>query len=479
MTNLLSPVRVSISCSTIVRTLLVWTYMLCLTSDAQGQTPNFLGFGPNAGIDRLSINPALGAQGDYIWEARVLSGHLFGETDYTQIRNTTLFGLPSATRDLRIIFNQFEIPEQRTGDILVFDEDGGPKSVYARINVGGPSFTYGLQNGGRIGLFTGFRSHLSSDFLPENLGVYELNESFNTNVINIEPSNLSTAIWAEIGAHFSKQVEDLSFGFNFKYMMGLEGAHITSNVTEAYEFVDSIVTVSGAPLYDISFTTGTLSSSQLLSDINGRGIGFDLGFAYQVHNDLLVGIAINDIGVIQYDSNVEIYDPEILADITTVRTQDFRGNNSLRGLIDQFQNDQDIRPDVFGVFSIGLPTRLTLSGDYRYSDKVSISGQLSQRFALFQNSLLANNLLTLVPRYESRNVTVSLPITLYEYSSARLGIALSVGPITIGTDHLTSVFIPGSFDGSDFYFSFNLYPFGGNQNRSRNSRGKEVLCPQF
>lgn len=438
------------------------------------QVPSALSISPYASMDRIRLNPALGINSTYQWDATITGAHIFGSTDYGFIRSANLLNLSSKISDARIIDARSDIPETSDVPVVIFDEDGGTKSFYLSGIINGPSFSLALSDDTRIGVFTNGRFHASSTSIPENFGFYELNQSFQTNVINSDRGVASFAAWMEIGAHLSKRIEELSFGVNIKILRANEGGYLNSQETASYDFVDSIINVANPPNIDLAFTNASINANSYESTINGSGIGLDVGVSY-TSDFWSAGLSITDIGALRYKTNVEIYSTEILSTLTEIRTQDYRSFDSLRELLDRFQNDQDIRPDNFGVFSVGLPTRLTLHGDYKYDEQISISGVINQRLPFFPNSLAANNSLVVTPRYETPIWSFYLPVTLLEYSSLRIGSAFRIGPLTVGTDHLSSVFFNSDFRGSDLYVNLKIYPFGSG---GRDGKGS-VLCPMF
>jgi len=449
-----------------------------LSTFVTGQVPTSLSIGPYSGVERIHLNPALGISSDYHWDATI-GAHLFAQTDYSFVRDASLLNLIGQLNNATVIDAQNLIPEQRNSPLILFDLDGGKKELFLRGKVIGPSFTISLNPSTRVGLFSSFRSNISSSDIPENFGIYELNLSYSTNIIDIDPGSISGASWLEVGAHFSKSIGTSSFGFNIKILRGYEGGYIESNLDDSYQFVDSVVTVNNIPLFETAFTNSSINSGSFLPDVNGSGIGIDIGVSHQSEG-LSLGASILDIGVLQFKSNLEIYTQDVLANITQIRTQDFRGFTSVRSLIDQLQRDLDITPDVFGVFSVGLPTRVSLYGDYQYDQNISISANLNQRLPIFPHSLKSNNTLVITPRYETSLFSFFLPITVYEYKSVRVGTAFRVGPLTIGSDHISSVLIPTDFRGSDIFLTLNIYPFGNKRDGSGSGgRGRDPMCPKF
>lgn len=448
------------------------------TLQLSAQVPSSLSISPYSGVDRIHLNPALGIQSSYNWDLSLVGGHVTAFTDYTFLRKASLLNFANRYNSSQIVDAQNAIPEQSDIPLIIFDENRGKKKLYLRGRVNGPSFSINLNPELRVGVFSNFRVHASSSDIPENFGIYELNESYQTNIIDVDRGSFAAASWMEIGAHFSRKIENGSFGFNIKMLRAHEGGYVKSDIDADFQFLDSIVAVNGITNFEVAFTNGSLNSESLQTNFNGGGIGIDLGLNYELES-LSFGLSLMDIGVLQFKSNVEIYTPEILSGIVDIRTQDFRGFTSVRDLLDQFQNDLNVIPDQFGVFSVGLPTRISLFADYTYDQKISISANLNQRLPIFPNSLKSNNTLVLTPRYENALFAFFMPVTIYEYRALRIGTAFRIGPLTIGSDHITSVLFPHDFKGSDIFFSLNIFPFG--KEGSSRSRGgtNGVFCPEF
>ena len=450
----------------------LFIFFLFLFQTLLCQVPYVFSLGGTAGMERVQINPAFGIDHQYSWEATIVGGHIFGFSDYAYLRKASLLNFPNRISGATVIDSQFEIPETSQNPLLIFDENGGTKQSFLRGSIIGPAFSFSFDEGTRVGLFTNFKVHVASTNIPENFGVYELNNSYNTELIGLNKGQISGASWLEIGAHFSKRIENLQFGFNLKMLRAHEGFYGTTNIDADYAFVDSTIIVNGNVDLEIGFTNRSLNATSLQMDFNGNGVGIDLGLVMELYN-MKFGLSIVDLGILTYNKNVEVYKPEILGDITSIRTQDYRGISDLRTLIDQFQRDQNITPDTFGDFSIGLPTRIIATAEVQLNEDTYMAGMISQRLPIFSNSLKSNNLLVISARRDFGKVSLHVPITLYEFQSIRLGTALNLGPLTVGTDHLTSFLVPGDFRGSDFYFALRVYPFGGEKNTSNRS----VLCP--
>jgi hypothetical protein len=65
--------------------------------------------------------------------------------------------------------------------------------------------------------------------------------------------------------------------------------------------------------------------------------------------------------------------------------------------------------------------------------------------------------LSITPRYETRWLEVSLPVSLYDWYLPRVGLAIRVYGFTIGCDKLGGFFNFNDFTGMDVYFSIKYF----------------------
>lgn len=458
--------------------------ILCLLSISTllaAQVPSALSDPFTPGIERINLNPALGVHSPYAWDISLAGGYLHAQTDYAFLRSASLLTFVNRASEAQYVDRISLIPETAAVPLFIFDEDGGDKSAFVKGRILGPGITLSLDPDTKVGIFSQYRTEFSAARIPEAFGFYELNNSYATMIIDSDPATASFASWLEIGAHFSKQIDELSFGANIKILRANEGGYLSSNTDFTFPFVDSVLTTESQLNYDLGFTTEYIDGTGSPTSFNGGGIGIDIGanFITDFGN---IGIAIHDIGALRFSTNVESYTSDILAGIEEIRTQDLREFTDIRGFLDNVQSQLDIEPDLFSVFSVGLPTRLTLQGEYTYSEDITIAAQINQRLPILPNSLQALNTVVITPTYTKGFFTAYVPVTIYEYSALRVGTAFRIGPLTIGTDHLTSVLFNHDFRGSDVFARLTITPFSvdgsGGGYKSRGN-GKEVKCPIF
>ncbi|MFC5408781.1 DUF5723 family protein [Larkinella bovis] len=101
----------------------------------------------------------------------------------------------------------------------------------------------------------------------------------------------------------------------------------------------------------------------------------------------------------------------------------------------------------------GLPTALNVSADYKYRENVYV-GALWTQSLVSPNavSMIIPSMLAVVPRWENRWAEVSMPLALQDnYSMFTVGLAVRMGPVFAGTDHLGGLANIGNPRGANFY----------------------------
>lgn len=429
-----------------------------------------------SGVNQIDLNPALSNRSPYSWDILLGSAHGFGFTDYGYLQTASLLNLQGRSRNAFVVEAQSTIPDPAdvSSPLVIFDEDRGDKKVSAHLEIMGPSVLFSLTPTIKVGVFTKMKANISSFKVPEALGFYELNEARYVDFeLELTSANMSAMYWSEIGIHASKQIDALSFGINLKYLSGIEGFFIENGSFQTIPFDPLELNPLGVPL-DLQFglTNNTLndgSFSPFSGMGSGVGLGYDLGVTYE-RDGLTIGASILDIGRVSFTQNTEIYrlgNPSSIVDLANYDVL-----TSTRDFLDLVVNDFDVDVDTRSDFKVGLPTALSLQGDLHIQDNYYLSATLTNRLRVFPNSLSRDNTLSIIPRYESKWISAFLPITVYEYSRVRVGVAARFGFLTIGSDHIMSVFTNSDFRGSDIYIRLAVFPFGNQRERSVKSKGK-------
>jgi len=440
-----------------------------------------------SGTHLIDLNPASSSISTHRWDFTLGSFHGFGYTDYGLLRTASLFNLSGKVEDAQVVESSVDIPDSNLGiPLIIFDEDGGNKKLSSHFEITGPSILFSLNPTIKIGLFTKARGNISSFNVPEALGFYELNNArFSDFQLSLSPTKASGMYWQEIGIHGSKQIENLSFGINLRYLLGAEGFFIDNRGKADLPFDINNLSVDGLPVdLEFGFTNSTLNTENFspFSNIdNGIGLGWDFGVTYQADR-FRIGASILDIGRISFTQNNEIFRLGNQSTIVDLTNYDLL--TSTRQFLDQVLLDFDVDYDRSSAFKIGLPTALSLQGDMHIMDNYYISATMTQRIPIFTNSLRRDNTLSVIPRYESKWLSAFLPITVYEYSRIRIGAAARFGFLTVGSDHIFSTITNSDFRGSDIYLKLSFFPFSNrtlsDRKNKKGNKGKGGLdCYTF
>lgn len=78
---------------------------------------------------------------------------------------------------------------------------------------------------------------------------------------------------------------------------------------------------------------------------------------------------------------------------------------------------------------------------------------------MLTNALRRPNTLAVVPRFEHRFGSVSVPVILNDWRSLRLGLAARLGPLVVGSDNLSSFTRKDRLTGLDFYIGLKINAF--------------------
>jgi hypothetical protein len=78
----------------------------------------------------------------------------------------------------------------------------------------------------------------------------------------------------------------------------------------------------------------------------------------------------------------------------------------------------------------------------------------------------------IMPSWESGFWAIKLPFSLTNRQSFTSGFAFRAGPLTIGSDDISSWVAKSKFTGSDVYFAIQLPLFYGNNQKNKGKSGK-------
>lgn len=185
-----------------------------------------------------------------------------------------------------------------------------------------------------------------------------------------------------------------------------------------------------------------------------------------------IGLSLIDLGYINFNNQA--------------RTASFNEEMTIEELeaIYEEGNDATLNPETS--FNATLPTALSGQFDYNVNDYIYLNASIIQKITVpsFIGSE-RDNLLAVSARYESKWLGIGIPVTLQNYKHPQVGLALRMGPLSIGTDHILPLFIPTDIYAADVYavLRFNIMKSPGCREpkikKSKTPRSKKVYCPAW
>ncbi len=487
----MSPLTSAKSKYIIVLLFCVSTLSLCAQYQSALRMENY------AGINSIFLNPASSNNYPLRWDLNIASANFFIDNSVAYISNTSVSELSKNSDQVRPGWEM----ENIIGEDLVADfyrDTIRNNYIQTSQTINGPAFLFNTNGGQSIGAFYNVRVMGGSPKLPGSLNYYSYITKSVNEFIDFPSFNFSFMAWDEIGAHFSQRISTstgyISAGVNLKMLRGYEAAYISLNNETNIQFLDTNqVEVSGLNT-QYGYTTSNLDivdGESFNRDPSGSGFGVDLGVNYVIEDEteipkLRLGLSVNDIGAVKFKDNAEVhglrgaqnitFDEATYQSFTTIEEARDQASRDVLGSIGLSQLDEDLR--------IGLPTTISLQADYKLIENVFVSGLFINRISFSPSAIKATNFLAIAPRFEHRWGMVSLPINITEYRRVKMGAAVRLGFIVLGTDDLGSIVGTKEFRGTDIYVGIKANPFTIGKSSKKGGSGRsgkkgQVKCYKF
>jgi hypothetical protein len=427
-------------------------FLVCVTA-AKAQYHTQVGLGNYGAVHSFYINPSLNAYSAYNWQinlagiwANVNNNYLTLRLPYSIYRAPNSIPSQYLTESGNPRFDKNWLTEQL---------NGRPKFVSASSDFYGPAFTFKSKSW-HIGLFTYAASNVRLNRVSEAFAHAAFQEFDSASGAfklfgsepKIDPFNASGNARAGLGINVAKSVQldwkrQVLIGASVKKVWGFQGFHFNTDGL-AYEQVND-------------HTISVLPTQIQLVDYGqkiGQGWGVDLGATYVFHKKdfkrhgqyakmhtkyfAKIGFSIMDIGSIRY-KDATIRQLSITSPVTIdMDSVSYSGNSDYAQAVTDFLSDYGNLSVSKSNYTVGLPTRLVMSGDFQLRKNVFVAGIIQQslrdkdsRHARYQNYLMVS------PRLEYRLFEVSVLMLLeYDYRAFRMGASVRLGPLYVGTNSL-------------------------------------------
>ncbi|MFK7933987.1 MAG: DUF5723 family protein [Saprospiraceae bacterium] len=446
------------------------------------------------GVNTILLNPAQGVFSPFSWDVNLVGADVFVENDYAFFENTYL---PEVLRQLE---NEIEVRPEIGNEseidpnalIVDFYRENKKRFLAVATNVTGPSALVQLPKQQSVGILTRARFATYAQQIPASFNYYNWDELPNAEEINITPMQLTAMAWNEVGIHYSKAFETyngkVAIGTNVKFLQGYESVYVAAVSSFRIQRLPNDSLSASRLSLAYGFTNENITANEFNLQRNGIGFGVDLGVSFTIEEYAdsyrwRIGASLQDIGQINFNRNAESYvlQADSLVEVVSSAYEQFDNIDQLDDAITFF--NQDVLGDTLvnnimrSSFKVGLPAAFSLQVDYAINENFYLNTTYVQRISGASAALQRGNLLAFTPRFEHRWFSASVPVATYNWQDFRIGLALRMAFLTIGSDNLGSIIGRSDFTGTDLYLALKINPFKVNfGSKSKRKRGK-VVCP--
>jgi Family of unknown function (DUF5723) len=213
----------------------------------------------------------------------------------------------------------------------------------------------------------------------------------------------------------------------------------------------------------------------------GTGYGFDIGAVYEFRPDFdkydlklkgkwrtdgtknkyqyRIGVSLLDVGRINFNNVKYVNETNIATTNTLILPGTFNKIDSPERLYNQMNNGFLLQETNYEhSFVSPLPMAFSVNFDYKLSEKIYLNVSWVQSLRSPKTIGMAQpSLLAITPRFESKQLEVSIPIALINgYRNFTVGLMGRLGSLFIGTDNISGVLNIGNPKGINAYFGLFL-----------------------
>lgn len=434
------------------------------------------------GLTGSLLNPAIMTNTQNYLEINFASFHLFVNNDAVYIPASDL-----KFWDLWKPDTEFPTYGDKNNSFKIY-ENRQLKSAIADVRVLGPSAMYQYGNHA-FAITTGVRSFTSASQVPYEVAVfgYESLQYEPLHNVNFDDYNVdvNSMVWMEVGLSYAYNVyqfldEQITIGASVRMLWGYAGIYGEVNNADYIVLNDSTLNIKNLNGYagfalPVDYNTNDVPLNDPF--FKGRGVGVDVGVVYTKRRyvgekrwdrpcdqryedyDYRIGLSILDIGRVKFKHNAQLHNYNDVSQYwQNFDTISYSNVNQVVGEISNvFYGDPD-SSYVGNVIKIGLPMAFSMQFDYRLKQvkNVYIAAVWVQPVRFNMHTLKRSAHISIIPRYELRNLEFSVPLMLYDYKYPRVGLSARFSFFTIGTERIGTYLGLADLNGMDIYFSFKM-----------------------
>jgi outer membrane protein OmpA-like peptidoglycan-associated protein len=465
-----------------------------------------------SGTPALYLNPALIADSRVNWSIDLFSLNMGLDNNLATINTNDIYSKLTSSSNFKL------------NDFLKYNNGSKFDLTIPGGEVRGPGIYFNIKNKHSFALTT--RARIQNQFRNFSSGLFrsivDQNFQASNGNIDIEDKNFNwTAnVWSEIGLSYattliSNKEHALRGGATVRYLggAGYIGMHSENLDAEYYASNDSMVVKNT----DFHIASNLASNANGVSSLingngfldglfgkgSGMGIGLDLGLTYEYRPNNRKYTYEMDGDAYRSNPEQDGYLFRISAAVTDLGSMKYKTGNTTAHIIgngyfkpselDTLINDFDktkayFRNKGFNVdtnsnsATLYLPTALVLGIDFHIHKSFYVNatyfGGLNTSNNQYGN--ITYNQLSVTPRYDSRVISVGLPLT-YNFTSQsfKAGLGLRVSGFFLGSDDVLGLVGSSSTKGVNFYLGASI-PFNKRKLKDRDGdkvSNKKDLCP--
>jgi hypothetical protein len=448
-----------------------------------------------SGSNSLLLNPANMMNSKNYIDVNLFSLDFFLDNNSVFISKEEYSIKTLMTKQGQIVDPEYYSPNKYT----IYDRysDKRDRNVFQQLKVLGPSFMMNVGSHA-FAFTTAFRNVVSMENIPYHVAKFGY-EGFDykpQQMVRYDGRNFNIyqMAWSEMNFSYANRLIDnpensFSWGITAKRMFAYSGMYLKADQLDYMVESDSVLWV-----YNMNADLGVslpmkYDTNQFDFDnlVHGSSWGFDIGIVYKKNAhyynrvrdhvaapcaqrfeeyDYKLGISIMDIGAVNFSKDAKKYE---YRDVHTYwpHVDKLKWDNTNLALSDInnhfYGNPREI-PDA-SAFKLYLPTTLSVQFDYHIQTWFYVNSIFMYPVKLAKPTIWRPAQLAFIPRFESKNLEVFMPLELYNLQKPRMGLAARFYFFTIGTDKLGSLLGFSDFYGTDFYFGFKINLTKGSCNK--------------
>ena len=460
-----------------------------------GQNYNALKGSPFAGAIGVSDNPASILSTPYPWDITLFSA---------QVQNATN----------AVTFHPLSYLSH--ADTIGYTIKNGNFKRYAEVNYNIHLLNVRLALGRKAGIAFGanLRGYgaARTGVANYNDSLQNMNQFFKINEGNTYSANTVTSSWLELFGTYSRTIWDdeagrLNAGVTLKAMRGISGIFgqlKSGSVEPSAVGAQTIYLLNGGSArygYSSNFDKwhDGRSTTGNLKDFLGHtraGAAVDLGVEYLVKSQAVtnyadgdtyydyewkIGVSLLDIGENRYQYGSQsraVSNPKIGVADSNLNAK-FDGVTTLANFNDSLATIVNNLSTLNGTFAIWNPARLVINVDRPLQDRFAVNASFTLNLGGSNNGktlfVKDMNLLTVTPRWESRNLGAYLPMLVTTDGKFWMGGAVKAGPLLFGVHNWANVFSKSKIQNGGFYLALVIRPGEGFSLKE----DKRYSCPKY